>query len=244
MPNKNAVVVGAVSGATEVMVNHPLWVLKTRYQDPRVLRADKLTANPRVLYRGLLPNMLSMMPITSLQVGVNYSLNQWLNNQLVNACTAGAVSASVSGPVEYLMSQQTATCGFAKTAQKVYQTNGLRGFGRGLAGTAVRDAAFSGGYLYGAKSLKDFYTQYMSPPKATLAGGVSAGLLAAAVSQPADTLKTMQQSSQSKTVTPLWALAQKNLYRARLKRVLCGQHAPFSQGGIGGYLNEHSKRKA
>jgi hypothetical protein len=115
------------------------------------------------------------------------------------------------------MSQQTATCGFAKTAQKVYQTNGLRGFGRGLAGTAVRDAAFSGGYLYGAKSLKDFYTQYMSPPKATLAGGVSAGLLAAAVSQPADTLKTMQQSSQSKTVTPLWALAQKTYTEQGLK---------------------------
>ena len=58
--------IGSVAGATEVMLNHPLWSIKIRIQC-----GDPFTLNPRLLYRGILANIASIIPSATLQVGLN-----------------------------------------------------------------------------------------------------------------------------------------------------------------------------
>ncbi|KRT84560.1 mitochondrial carrier protein, partial [Oryctes borbonicus] len=87
--------------------------------------------------------------------------------------------------------------GVLNALRQIYRTEGLRGMTCGLIPTLFRDAPFSGLYLM-------FYTQakllvsedlinspYRSPIHFTC--GVTAGILASVVTQPADVLKTKMQ---------------------------------------------------
>ncbi len=64
--------------------------------------------------------------------------------------------------------------------------------------TAVRDSLYTGGYLGVMPVLREVFAaqpafQQMPDGSATAAAGVTAGLLAATASQPADTIKTRMQ---------------------------------------------------
>jgi solute carrier family 25 protein 38 len=87
--------------------------------------------------------------------------------------------------------------GVASALREIYRTEGLRGMTCGLIPTLFRDAPFSGLYLM-------FYTQtkllvpgevfdssLASPAHFTC--GITAGILASVVTQPADVLKTKMQ---------------------------------------------------
>ena len=59
-------VIGSIAGMAEVALNHPLWTIKVRIQC-----GNSFTLNPRLLYRGILVNMASVVPGATLQVGLN-----------------------------------------------------------------------------------------------------------------------------------------------------------------------------
>lgn len=66
------------------------------------------------------------------------------------------------------------------------------------AATAVRESLYTGGYLGVMPALRDVFAaqpsfQQLPDGSATIAAGVTAGLLAATASQPADTIKTRMQ---------------------------------------------------
>src|SRR5437870_758977 len=95
-----SVLIGSVAGAIEVLVNHPLWTIKTRMQ-----RGFSFTFNPYLLYRGILPNAASMMPITAMQTGLDRCFQnaffkdarELTNSQkVVSAFVAGVGSAFAS----------------------------------------------------------------------------------------------------------------------------------------------------
>lgn len=206
---------GGLAGAAEVAVDHPLWSLKTRYQNEQIPKNQKFTLDPRVLYRGFLPNIFSMVPISAIQVSVSQglkSLGHTPSNppsdleSLSYSAAGGAISALVGSPTELLMAHQTKDRGFFSTLIDIVRQRGLRGLLPGMSGTAMRDAKFTVGYGYASPRLKEEFSQYMHEDAAAVAGGLSAGLPVAALSQPWDTLKTRQQTG-STPVTPLWKLA-------------------------------------
>jgi len=212
----DATIGGGLAGATEVAADHPLWTLKTRYQNNQIPKDQKFTVNPQVLYRGFLPNIVSMAPITALQVSVAQGFRALFHpdptkppsnlEALSYSAAGGAVSALVGSPTELLMSQQTKDRGFFDTLQHIVRERGLRGLLPGMAGTAARDAKFTVGYGFASPFLKEQFENYMPENVATIAAGLGAGLPVAALSQPWDTLKTAQQTG-SAPVTPLWKLA-------------------------------------
>ncbi len=222
-----AILGGAAAGAAEVAVDHPFWTLKTRYQNDQIPKAEKFTMDPRVLYRGFWPNILSMAPITALQVSVAAGLKSVFhrdNNHppseleaLSYSAAGGAVSSIVGGPTEYTMAHQTAQRGFYSTLKDLIKMRGIRALFTGMPGTAVRDAKFTMGFGFGAPYLKEQATPYMPENAAAVVGGIGAGVPVAVLSQPWDSLKTAQQTAMSPEgnhpVTPLWRLAKEKIQR-------------------------------
>lgn len=208
---------GGIAGAIEVLLDHPLWTLKTRYQDDRIPKSEKFTINPRVLYRGWAPNMSSAIPITAMQVGTAAAIKAFRHNEdnppsqmeiaAYNAA-GGAFSAMISSPTELVISQQTSERGFFSTMKHIYQNHGFKCFGRGMAGTAIRDAKFTIGYGFAAPYLKEQFSQLMSEGQASMAGGAVAGVAVGVLSQPWDTLKTAQQTGSQLS---LWKLAKEKV---------------------------------
>ncbi len=226
----DATIGGGLAGAAEVAVDHPFWTLKTRYQNDNIPKKEKFTLDPRVLYRGFMPNILSMAPITAIQVSVTQGFKALFHSQstppsdmesLSYSAAGGAFSALVGGPTELLMARQTQNRGFFGTLKHVVQERGWRGLLPGMGGTAARDAKFTVGYGYAAPRLKETFTEYMPENTASVAGGLAAGLPVAALSQPWDTLKTMQQTGPT-PVTPLWKLAKDTIVKEGFKALYKG----------------------
>jgi len=100
--------------------------------------------------------------------------------------------------------------GVGSALREIYRTEGIKGMTCGLVPTLFRDAPFSGLYLM-------FYTQakqmvpeeFLNTPYATpihFTCGVTAGILASIVTQPADVLKTKMQLYPKK-FNGLWSVA-------------------------------------
>lgn len=208
---------GGISGAIEVLINHPFWTLKTRYQDDCIPSKEKFTVNPRILYRGWAPNMSSAIPITAMQVGVAEGIKAFRHDEdnppsqiemLAYSAAGGTCSATISGPTELIMAQQTSERGFFSTMKHIYLNQGVKGFLRGMTGTAIRDAKFTTGYGFAAPYMKEQFSELMSERQASLAGGAVAGITVGVLSQPWDTLKTAQQTGSQ---LPLWKLAKEKV---------------------------------
>lgn len=210
-----SIVMGAVAGATEVFVNHPLWSIKTRLQ-----RGDAFTLNPFLLYRGIFPNAASMVPITVLQMSLNRgfqslffkdsrSLSDY--QRIGSAFVAGVGSSAVSCPTEMVMTYQGQTGGsFYAAGKYLVNQSGWRSLFVGLPATAMREGMFTTFFLAGKPMLNArmqgfFKNDYL----ASLASGIGAGLGATLASQGVDTLKTIQQAAKLLQPVSLWEAARK-----------------------------------
>ena len=197
-----SVITGSIAGAAEVSVGHPLWSIKTRLQSEQ-----PFTLNPAVLYRGILSNAASMMPITAIQVGLNRGIqtlvfkNEALSDwqRVASAFVAGVGSALVSCPTEMVMTYQgKAKCGFSAAYQYLKQ-QGNAYFFIGLPATAMREGMFTAFFLAITPIIKVNILPYCSyDSAASLGAGMSAGVCATLASQGIDTIKTMQQAADIK----------------------------------------------
>lgn len=192
---------GCIAGATEVLVNHPLWSIKTRIQ-----RGENWKVGPKILYRGLIPNAASMIPITAVQVGLDQSFQTlaFYNahtlshpERLSCAFVAGACSALISCPIEMVMTQQSQDgSSFIKTANSM-------GFSRlytGLPATAFRDGFFTLAFIGAIPLVKAQLKPYCTNDLyASILAGIPSGVAATLVTQGVDTLKTHQQASRDPT---------------------------------------------
>ena len=208
---------GTVAGATEVLIDHPLWTIKTRNQ-----RGDAFTLKPSLLYRGMFANAASMIPITAVQTGLNHSIQHTVfsgadtlsNTQKgASAFLAGMGSALISCPVECVMTRQSKVGGSFYTAGKhLINEGGTRFLFNAAMATMLREGVFTLGFLRGMPWFKETVQPYCkNDAAASLAGGISAGVMATIASQSADTLKTLQQASNPRQPLSLLG-ASKTLY--------------------------------
>ena len=225
-----SILIGSVAGATEVLVDHPLWSIKTRLQ-----RGEKFTCNPSVLYRGILPNAASMVPITAMQVGLNRLAQRLLFQESTTltdlqriscAFVAGLGSSFVSCPTEMVMTHQGKSGGsFYGVGRYLLKEGGWPCIYRGLGTTGIREGMFTTFFLAGTPIIKAKVKPYCKDDNlASVIAGMGAGVGATLASQAFDTLKTVQQDAP--VSQPL------DLFQATKKVHSTGGFYGFFKGGI------------
>lgn len=175
----------------------------------------------RGLWRGMMPSLTRCVPGVGLYFcSVDYIKTHYFSNKtpsplqsvaigMIARCMSGAALIPITVVKTRVESGVYGYQGIGGALKEIYRTEGIRGMTCGLVPTLFRDAPFSGLYLM-------FYTQaklmvpeemwntpYASPIHFTC--GVSAGILASVVTQPADVLKTKMQLYPTK-FNGLWSV--------------------------------------
>lgn len=197
--------VGGISGAGEALINHPLWVWKTRFQC-----GEAFTLKPSVIYKGLISNVNFMAFVTSFRVGcmdlyvhrVCKTNNPTFYQNALGAFGGGVTTAIFTSPLEFVLTQKQTTQyaasrqSFLPMYSRIILNHGLKAALTGIGSVAIRDGFNSFGFFslspHFKKSLKE--QNAFSEANASLLGGVSAGVCATAISQPFDTIKTLQHA--------------------------------------------------
>ena len=192
--------IGALTGLAEVLVTNPFFVIKTKIQQkkPWVL-------TPMAYYKGAFANALGFIPSTAIQVGTKKWMEAKIFNnqptyiqQIGSAFSAGVLSSAISCPIEKIMILQNehAKISFTNLIRSHFKTKGLSGFFVGHLATALRDGGFSVCFLAAPPLIKSQLKSYgFDDASANILSGISSGIIAMLLTQPFDTIKTLQQSS-------------------------------------------------
>src|SRR5260221_11976878 len=95
--------IGCIAGATEAVINHPLYVLKMR---------DQAANKSFKLYQGLLPNMATMVLLTGIRLTVSTALTKKLDKEtqltqeykkVISSFIGGSFSSLIVSPMELIL---------------------------------------------------------------------------------------------------------------------------------------------
>lgn len=226
---------GAISGGVETLINHPLWALKTRMQC-----GAPFTLNPKILYRGFAANVGMAASIVSYR----FISADYLGANIYGAFATGFSSAFATAPIELVLTyKQLLDTKQSKQSLGALYFDVVKRYGvsAGLTGMptiACRDGCNSFALFFLAPYLKTEFAENfsISDAKASLAAGISAGVVAAVSSHPFDTIKTLEHAQfkaapdrKQSTMQIAWKLYQqqgiKGFYRGfgwRATRVVSG----------------------
>lgn len=207
-----SIVVGSVSGMTEVLVDQPLITIKNYLIEKRTNPNAKVPCTIKDFYRGFNANMLGMVPTTAMQMVAYDKVNSLVKHEedslykswapVVAGGFAGAIPAS---PIELVIIRQNKDqIPLFKALKCIVQEEGVSKLvGRGFVATAIRDTGFTKGMLEGHPWAKEqLITAIPSMPAtaASLISGASVGAVVAVVTHPVDTIKYKQQSFAARTI--------------------------------------------
>jgi len=227
-PVMKAFLAGSLSGTCSTLLFQPLDLVKTRVQQQNgngngsrvsivrvvtgVVSKDSLSG----LWRGVMPSMVKTVP----GVGLYFSSMHYLKTTLCDGrpshlqsiligCSARTVAGSIMIPFTVIKTRfESPNFHYSSTIsalRHILRTEGLRGLTRGLGATLVRDVPFSGLYLMFYEHLKNVTPADANQTHGSSAHficGMTAGVLASLVTQPADVIKTrLQLSPDTKSVT-------------------------------------------
>jgi solute carrier family 25 2-oxodicarboxylate transporter 21 len=226
--------VGIVGGCVETVALMPVLTWKFCLQEGR-----PYPPFPH-MYRGVSVVASSVAPITGVQMFCNGIFESLLTGGVRAAsdtetigCAlgAGAVSASLYGPVELsAIHQQKLGFGLMPTLSHLVKEHGLLSLWRGVAPTAAREAIYTAGYL----GLAPVFTKMLMRQDgweesffaSAVLGSCGAGIIGSGLSHPIDTAKTVVQADIQGTRYPGGTLqALRELYQAE-------GIAGFYRGGI------------
>lgn len=200
-------VLGMAAGAGHMVFVQPM----IYWKDARQQRWG-FTMQPSVVYRGLAVSAAQVGACTAVAFLSTGLIRSALTGgeraprpeeQLMSAWLGGALSGVIAGPLQLLMIQQQAHGGsLADTAARVLRTSGPRGFARGAGACMLREGAYTSALL----GLVPLFGQALhtvregggsssssASPGTVAVASLLAGLTAAAVSHPADTVKSCLQ---------------------------------------------------
>lgn len=183
--------IGMSAGAIEVIALQPMLYCKNATQ-----QRLPLTLHPATLYRGVGASVGNMAMLTGLQYPVFTAIDRHAQWPLVSSFASGALSGLICAPMELVMIQQQRFGeSIVHTPAHIVRNFGASGLMRGLAMSSGREACFTAGYL----GLPDFLRRLLrtrldlEPTVAHVVATVGAGVCAATLSHPMDTIKTCQQ---------------------------------------------------
>jgi len=216
-PVMKAFLAGSMSGTCSTILFQPLDVIKTRLQlcggtSHRSSMSGEfklILSNHGIsgLWSGLQASLCRTVP----GVGLYFSSMHWMRNSVCDGRPSPLQSLLIGGAARTFAGSVMIPFTVVKTRMEsgVFQyrsvtaaissilaTEGIRGLTRGLGPTLVRDVPFSGLYLAFYDVLKSkISTWNILPPECVhMTAGLTAGLLASLVTQPADVVKTRMQT--------------------------------------------------
>jgi len=159
---------------------------------------------PRGLWRGLSVALILALPSTT----IYYTLYDTLRDScafgpLLAGATARSVSSTATSPLELLRTRMQSGGTFGNlSAGQILRATDLRVSGvlRGLGPTLARDVPFSAIYWSLYENAKRSLWWWDSPTAKHLVSGSGAGMIAAAITTPADVLKTRRQAMASESL--------------------------------------------
>lgn len=165
------------------------------------------TEGVAALYKGLIPNLVGVMPEKAIKLGMNDFLReQWkepdgsvtLANGMLSGAVAGMCQCVATNPMEItkIRMQLAATQGIKTTPMEVVQGLGLRGLYKGASATLARDIPFSIVFFGSYGELSDRWATLPDGSKdfgMVLASGMISGAGSAAITTPIDVVKTRMQ---------------------------------------------------
>lgn len=158
----------------------------------------------KVLYKGLKPNLLGIVPAQTTGFIVKHILDGLGPKEpkeiqkFQSSVMAGASVAPVATVFEGVMiREQVARCTTKQAIQSIYSDLGMRGFFRGFKPTLVRDISFNTSlfFLYPYMKEKAHGLIPKHPKKATCAALTVTSILAGSCSNPPDVVKTLMQKN-------------------------------------------------
>ena len=198
---------GIMSGCVEIMLLQPILYCKNAAQQNL-----KLTLDPRVLYRGLSVSIINMGVATGLQFSFTAKITKAMTKGevrkltgaelLMSSFSGGFLSGLVGGPLELVLIQQQRFGGsLAKVPIELIKSYGLPVLTRGMILTSFREGLFCAGYLGMTPLLSRYFNEKhnIKESSAKIYASIIAGLIAAPLSHPFDTLKTGMQGDVQRT---------------------------------------------
>lgn len=174
-------ITGAISGATGILLSHPIDTIKSNVQDGKSIRY-----NPRFLFRGIVPPFFGMGLEKAVVFGTYHNVKTLLPennnyNNLIAGAVAGFASSFVVTPIERL-----------KIMSQV-GNSGFRNLYAGLSTTFTREMPGFGVYFTSYEYMKSL-NKNSGTMDHFLMGGTS-GFLAWFFIYPQDLIKTQIQAS-------------------------------------------------
>lgn len=196
----------------EVGVNHPLFRAKTILQTLK--QGAKVEWTLGNLYRGIFPNMWSMIPITTVQVNVKDWFTRTYDKPVLGAVLGGVTAAPIANISELILGHMPKRASFLATCRSFVQNKGWQKLLSGTLLTAKRDALFSLGYQVLPKTLEEFQVgrSLLPEEQVSFSSLIAAGIITSVASQPADTIRTKMHGEVARGFAPSYgAIMQKTL---------------------------------
>uniref|UniRef100_A0A183SHW1 Mitochondrial aspartate-glutamate transporter agc1 n=1 Tax=Schistocephalus solidus TaxID=70667 RepID=A0A183SHW1_SCHSO len=197
---------GGIAGATGATAVYPIDLVKTRMQNQRT--AAVLLEGFRGLYRGLAPQLVGVAPEKAIKLTVNDFLTDFFRTpcgeisplaEIISGGCAGGCQVLFTNPLEIVKIQlQVAgevSHAVRPSAIQIAKRLGPFGLYKGSGACFLRDIPFSAIYFPAYAHLKQFFAdaQGHTSPAGLLLAATLAGGPAAALSTPADVVKTRIQ---------------------------------------------------
>jgi hypothetical protein len=196
------VFIGLINATAENLVTQPLDIIKNYDQQNHGFKPIRL--GWRALYRGFAANTSSYAPTIAIQTAVHGAAENYMN-PLASSTSAGFFSAFITAPTESIViHQQNTGLKLIHVLNKLKREKHLHRLFRGLIPTMIRESSFAGGYLVCVQKAKEFIAKkYGIDNRIALAfiAGLPVGLSVAALTQPADTIKTIMQGNYQENTT-------------------------------------------
>lgn len=211
---------GSVAGIGDVVSTHPIWNIKTLIQTGHNFNdiSKMVVQKPSLLYNGVITNMSTTLPITTVRVGFSYVFeeiaNSYLpnnNNQYINffsSFSAGSISSFLSSPIELIRTTKLRNeiykikdistnlhngANAYNITKSMITEGGITSIFKGVQTVSIRDGLYTAGFITGARYLKSLFSDCTEYPVVNNTSAyITAGFLTSLINHPFDTIKTNQ----------------------------------------------------
>eukprot|EP01130_Rhizamoeba_saxonica_P010227 TRINITY_DN418_c0_g1_i2.p1 TRINITY_DN418_c0_g1~~TRINITY_DN418_c0_g1_i2.p1 ORF type:complete len:294 (+),score=46.73 TRINITY_DN418_c0_g1_i2:84-965(+) len=222
--NSENLKIGALGGTMETLIQMPLVTMKICVQEGR-----PYPKSFKAWYRGVWIIAGSIAPVHAIQLFSNGVITKMLRNGsdrdlslpevFLSASIAGSISALFYGPADLLViQQQKLNKSLFGTLSVLTQKFGKFAVFRGLGSSVIREALYSCGYIALAPIFSKVLRQHSdyfvhNHLKTAIVSSTIAGIIAAILTHPIDTVKTCIQADMERKLHPNLASSFPQLYK-------------------------------